>query len=269
MTKDLGDPIPGIDVPRRKKKISEREVGAVDLVEGGGGVYAGRDPEWDALCEAVSQRHAPAGDDLAEIANRIRARIRRTTTDIIDTGNDLLLVKARLEHGEFLKWIETEFGMTDRTARNYMQAAEWAADKTETVSVLQPSILYKLASPSTPEKIRAEALADLGAGKIVDAHALDMKIRQEHWREREAKHKADIAERRRQRKLADSPKAKRQAAKERRAAEIAAEREKQMEAAAIETMTIFEKLAPADLQRLRELLDEFGPWIVTKRLRAA
>ncbi len=42
-------------------------------------------------------------DDLAVIANRIRARIRRTTIDIIDTGNDLIAVKAKLDHGAFVE----------------------------------------------------------------------------------------------------------------------------------------------------------------------
>jgi hypothetical protein len=42
--------------------------------------------------------------------------------------------------------------MTERTARNYMAAAELVS-KSETVSVLQPKTLYLLASPSTPEPI--------------------------------------------------------------------------------------------------------------------
>jgi hypothetical protein len=120
---------------------------------------------------------SPPIDELAVIVDRIRARIRRTTTDIIATGNDLLTVKAKLEHGEFLTWIDREFQMTDRTARNFMQAAKWAADKSEMVSVLPPATIYKLASPSTPETIKAEVVADLKAARVVDHRAVERRIK--------------------------------------------------------------------------------------------
>ena len=40
-------------------------------------------------------------NELEVIADRIRARIRRTVEDIIETGRDLIRVKAGLDHGEF------------------------------------------------------------------------------------------------------------------------------------------------------------------------
>jgi hypothetical protein len=40
------------------------------------------------------------------IAIRIRARIRKITADIIDAGNNPLIVKYKIGSGEFVKWIE-------------------------------------------------------------------------------------------------------------------------------------------------------------------
>lgn len=69
--------------------------------------------------------------ELHEIAERIRARIRRTAMDIIETGQDLIQAKQALGHGKFGEWIEAEFNMSLRTAQNYMRAAEWAEGKSE------------------------------------------------------------------------------------------------------------------------------------------
>ncbi len=117
--------------------------------------------------------------DLDAIAERIRTRIARTMLNIIATGNDLITVKEKLKHGAFTTWVANEFGMADRTARNYMRTATWAADKSETVSVLPLTTVYALAAPSTPEAIRTEVISDLEAGRPVDHHAIESRIRKE------------------------------------------------------------------------------------------
>ena len=206
-------------------------------------------------------------DEFTIIANRIRARIRRTTVDIIETGNDLIAVKSRLDHGEFIVWIDREFQMTDRTARNYMLAAEWAADKSEIVFVLPPTTIYKLSAPSTPETIKAEVVADLKAGRPVDHRAIEAEIGD---RRRIERHHASLNRRRRRRAKSLSPTAqKRQAARERKAEAAAIERRRVVEAAGNEAMAIFAKLPAADVERLRQLLDEFGAYVVIKRLGSA
>ncbi len=53
--------------------------------------------------------------ELEVTAVRVRARIRRTVEDIIDTGQDLATVKDSMSFGEFTKWLDREFSMTDRT----------------------------------------------------------------------------------------------------------------------------------------------------------
>ncbi|MCJ2016944.1 DUF3102 domain-containing protein [Methylobacterium sp. E-065] len=69
----------------------------------------------------------------------------------------------RLAHGNFLPWIEAEFSMADRTALRFMQAAEAFAGKSATVADLPATVLYALASPSTPEPIREEFMREAEA----------------------------------------------------------------------------------------------------------
>lgn len=62
-------------------------------------------------------------------------------------GQRLIEAKGRLNLGQFLPWIESEFGMHERTARRFMDVARLTA-KSDIVSVLDPTALYALAAPS-------------------------------------------------------------------------------------------------------------------------
>ena len=77
---------------------------------------------------------APIAAELQAVTARIKERLTRQVSDIIETGRDLIEVKSRLEHGQFGRWLESEFSMTPRTARLFMQAATWAEGKSEIVS---------------------------------------------------------------------------------------------------------------------------------------
>lgn len=105
-----------------------------------------------------------ARDDVRDAAVRIKVRMARTAADIIDIGKDLIAVKSALGHGHFLSWIEAEFGMTDRTARRMISAAQ-RFDKSDTMSNFDASALYALAAPSTPDKVVAEVVERTEAGE--------------------------------------------------------------------------------------------------------
>lgn len=90
-----------------------------------------------------------------EDAAIIKAHMKSAAESIIAVGTALKRQKERLPHGMFLPWIEAEFGMTDRTARNFMNVAEVYA-KSETVSDLSAKALYELAAPSTPQYVREQ-----------------------------------------------------------------------------------------------------------------
>jgi hypothetical protein len=100
-------------------------------------------------------------EDLATLASRIRAghtaaegAARSSLEHALQVGNDLIKAKALCGHGQWLKWLEANAAMTDRTARRYMRIARhW--DKSDTVSDLTPTeILRQL---STPEEAGDEA----------------------------------------------------------------------------------------------------------------
>jgi hypothetical protein len=57
-------------------------------------------------------------------AEAIRQRLQNTFVSAIKIGQELLVVKETLEHGQFLPWLQAEFGWSQRTAYNFMSVAE-------------------------------------------------------------------------------------------------------------------------------------------------
>jgi hypothetical protein len=106
--------------------------------------------------------------DLANIArdaaNRIKGRVRAS---ILDTGRDLIAVKAGMKHGQFGVWLRAEFAMTERTAENYMNGARWLDGKSEMLSLLPPAAVYVLAAPSAPAAVVNEVVASAEAGTVL------------------------------------------------------------------------------------------------------
>jgi DNA modification methylase len=90
---------------------------------------------------------------VQEKAHAIQTRLKRTAEDIIAIGLDLLAVKERLQHGQFIPWLQAEFGMSDRHALNFMRVASRFSSKSEIISDLPVTVLYELAAPSTPDAV--------------------------------------------------------------------------------------------------------------------
>lgn len=105
--------------------------------------------------------------EVRAAAERIRVRMKRTAEDIIAIGLDLIAVKEKLSHGAFLPWIETEFGMSENAARNFMRVATRYGSKSANIADLTPSVLYELAAPSTPEPVRQIVEQKAEAGESV------------------------------------------------------------------------------------------------------
>jgi len=57
-------------------------------------------------------------------AERIRQKVQKTIEDIIEVGQELVVVKEAVGHGHFGPWLRAEFGWTERTAQNFMSVAE-------------------------------------------------------------------------------------------------------------------------------------------------
>jgi hypothetical protein len=73
----------------------------------------------------------------------------------IELEQNALVLKAKelIGHGSFGQYLQSEFDMTERTAQRYMAAAERFGGKSDTVSNLPPTLVYKLAAKSTPEDV--------------------------------------------------------------------------------------------------------------------
>lgn len=79
--------------------------------------------------------------------------------NILEIGDMLIEAKALLAHGEFLPWLESHVGFSDRTARNFMQAARaFPAEKRKAISNLTSTNIILIAQQ--PEERRAKLLAD-------------------------------------------------------------------------------------------------------------
>jgi hypothetical protein len=139
----------------------------------------------------------PGVAELArKTADRVRGQIRKSIRAIIEIGNELIAMKEQLSHGEFGAWIRSEFGWTDRTARNFMAVAEHLGDKTEIISDshITPTAAYLLAAPSTPEVVRSKAIL-LGAGGTKITQVLVRELVAEHRKRPKGKRKGPTPDR--------------------------------------------------------------------------
>jgi hypothetical protein len=66
------------------------------------------------------------GDDviLAEHARMIRLHGGRIISDVVEIGRRLVISKDICGHGNWLPWLEREFGWSDSTALKYMQSSD-------------------------------------------------------------------------------------------------------------------------------------------------
>jgi antitoxin (DNA-binding transcriptional repressor) of toxin-antitoxin stability system len=106
---------------------------------------------------------------LVEHATAIRTAAKRTVKDIVEIGWRLTEAKKLVGHGNWLPWLEREFGWTEQTALNFMRLHELGQSNSKRVLDLNlpVSSLYLLAAPSTPEEARNEVIERVEAGEPV------------------------------------------------------------------------------------------------------
>jgi len=117
-------------------------------------------------------------DEVMEIRDRIVSRGKRALADAIATGCDLLRAKELLGHGNFLPWIEAEFGWSISTANRFIRVAERFVNLTNLP--IELSAAYKLAAPSTPEDAFTEAIERAEAGEQITNKLLTSDILGKH-----------------------------------------------------------------------------------------
>jgi hypothetical protein len=107
---------------------------------------------------------------LAHRAQRIRDFVGTARTCIIEIGRELIAAKEELNHGEWLPWLDKEFGWTEMTATRYMRVA--GAFKSNTmldfgVVSIDRGALYALAAPDVPQAARDQAVERAEAGEHI------------------------------------------------------------------------------------------------------
>ena len=89
--------------------------------------------------------------------DEIRGLVKRTGEGIFEIGSKLLEVKQQLKHGQFNKWLDSEFEWGKDTASRFMNVAKSFGEISQ-IAKFAPSALYVLARPKTPEAAREEAI---------------------------------------------------------------------------------------------------------------
>jgi hypothetical protein len=111
----------------------------------------------------------PAPSDiLAEHAAAIRHLGTRVVENVVEIGRRLTEAKDIAGHGNWLPWLEREFGWSASTAENYINLFRLSG-KFPTVGNLDLDLrtLYVLAAPGTPSEARAEIIERAEAGEPV------------------------------------------------------------------------------------------------------
>ena len=105
---------------------------------------------------------------LAERAQRIRNLVGVARTCIIEIGRELIAAKAQVGHGDWMPWLEEEFGWSVRTADNYMLVSRKFAGLANLDGLeITGEALVVLSGRDVPQEARDEAVAQAEAGEHV------------------------------------------------------------------------------------------------------
>lgn len=100
-------------------------------------------------------------------SEQIHQLAKRTAQSIVQIGENLIAIKARLPHGEFGRYLDMEFGWTDRTAQRFIGVAtHFKSDNLSDLNI-GASALYTLTAPSAPAAAREEAIQRAEQGERV------------------------------------------------------------------------------------------------------
>lgn len=124
-------------------------------------------------------------------AERIRGRMHLAAESIIEVGRELIEQKKALGHGNFLPWIEAEFGMHRDTANAYMRIATEYGENVGHVRHLSFRALAALAAPSTPPEVREQVEERASKGEKVTAAEVERLKKQLAKAKQEAEEKEE------------------------------------------------------------------------------
>jgi hypothetical protein len=104
---------------------------------------------------------------LTEHADEIRRLGKRVVTDVIEIGARLTDCKRICGHGNWLPWLEREFGWTEMTATRLINVYEMSKSNNLLDLELPLSGLYLLAAPGAPQQARDAIIERAQAGEPI------------------------------------------------------------------------------------------------------
>jgi len=137
---------------------------------------------------------------LAEHAAEIRRRGKRVVADVIEIGRRLTEAKKIAGPGNWLPWLDREFGWSEDTAERFIRLAALANEIPQVAEYDIPiSGLYLLAAPSTPEQAREQIIARAENGEAISVGTVKQTIAKTRGkdgkaREQPAKPKRGVSE---------------------------------------------------------------------------
>lgn len=128
------------------------------------------------LCYDYSTLAEAQRETVRRAALTIKPRLKRAAEDIFVIGKELRATKDLLLHGEYTKWLDIEFGLSERMAQRFVNVFERLGAKTDIMSVLPPTTLYLLAAPSTPDAAIAAVEQQLTDGARISVATVQRAI---------------------------------------------------------------------------------------------
>ncbi|CAA9556066.1 hypothetical protein AVDCRST_MAG81-208 [uncultured Synechococcales cyanobacterium] len=104
---------------------------------------------------------------VQQCTSEIKSLTRRTSIDTFKIGENLFTVKQRLKYGQFGKWLQSEFGWSQKMAYRFVNVYKCFSCVNLTKLDIPPSVLYDLAEPATPEAARQETLYRARQGETI------------------------------------------------------------------------------------------------------
>ena len=191
-------------------------------------------------------------DEAEATVDRILNRLR---SSIIDTGGDLLSIKDKLGHGQFLEWLNHYFNMSERTAQNYMSTAKRFGTTPQILDMVPHGLVYQLAAARTPDSVRQAVIDDVVAGTSPDLDQLRMRIAD--GREAERQKQQERAQRQQHRvKKPEAPKGGKNDVK--RLPEGADEQNQYRRKLAIRLVEALKKSWGSNFPKLRQVIEKSG-----------
>lgn len=103
----------------------------------------------DAVVPAVqSQNSSPT---LAQLEDEIKFHISQISQNIIEIGTRLIQAKSLIKHGEWSKWLERNFALTNFTAAKFMKVAKRFGKDSKLVSIPNLNSTQMITLLSLPE----------------------------------------------------------------------------------------------------------------------